>query len=176
MDARSEAQLATVMPELADKVRAAATQLAKEGTYLLVVSGLRLACEQTALYSQGRTTPGHIVTNAPAGLSMHNYGLAVDVVPYLTQNAQGYMNGSGLQLNWNPNTPQYQEMVSALKKQGLTFGGDWVHFPDMDHFQLGGLPANPSAEMIADYGSGDSFTFLEEIWANVMAGKYTVTA
>lgn len=167
MDARSEAQLATVMPELADKVRAAATQLAQEGTYLLVVSGLRIACEQTALYSQGRTTPGHIVTNAPAGLSMHNYGLAVDVVPYLS--------GQSGALNWNDRTPQYQEMVTALKSQGLAFGGDWVHFPDDDHFQLGGLPANPSAEMIADYAGGKCA--LATIWANVAAGKYgTVTA
>lgn len=162
MDARSEAQLANVIPELAEKVRAAATQLAPFGTYLLVVSGLRLACEQTALYSQGRTTPGHIVTNAPAGLSMHNYGLAIDVVPYLS--------GQSGALNWNDRTPQYQEMVSALKSQGLAFGGDWVHFPDDDHFQLGVLPANPSAEMIADYAGGKCA--LATIWANVAAGKY----
>jgi len=84
MDARSEAALATVDPSLASAVRAAATKLEALGTYILVVSGLRTSSEQEALYAQGRTTPGHIVTNAKAGESMHNYGLAVDVVPYLS--------------------------------------------------------------------------------------------
>lgn len=163
MDARSEAQLATVSPALATKVRAAAGSLAALGTYLLVVSGLRTAAEQDALYAQGRTTPGHIVTNAKAGQSMHNYGLAVDVVPYLS--------GDGGALNWNVSTPQYQAMVTALKAQDLAWGGDWVHFKDEDHFQMPSVPANPSEAMIADYGSGDA-TALEAIWTNVDEGKY----
>ena len=57
MDARSEAALATVDPALADAVRAAATKLEALGTYILVVSGLRTAAEQEALYAQGRTKP-----------------------------------------------------------------------------------------------------------------------
>src|SRR6201996_376945 len=141
MDARSEAALATVDPELANKVRAAADSLAANGTYLLVVSGLRTADQQNALYAQGRTAPGHIVTNAKAGQSMHNYGLAVDVVPYLS--------GQTGALNWNPSTPQYQAMVAAMKAQGLVWGGDWIHFKDEDHFQMPNVPANPDALMIA---------------------------
>jgi peptidoglycan L-alanyl-D-glutamate endopeptidase CwlK len=70
MDQRSEAVLAKVNPVLADKVRAAAATLEAAGTYLLVVSGLRTAAEQNALYAQGRNgAPGHIVTNAKAGYS-----------------------------------------------------------------------------------------------------------
>ena len=163
MNARSEAQLATVSPDLALKVRAAADSLAQAGTYLLVVSGLRTSAQQDALYAQGRTTPGHIVTNARAGQSMHNYGLAVDVVPYLS--------GNGGALNWSVHTPQYQAMVAALKAQGLVWGGDWVTFPDADHFQLPNIPDSPSAAMIADYGAGDATT-LETIWTNADNGKY----
>jgi hypothetical protein len=44
MDARSEAQLATVSPDLATKVRAAADALAEAGTYLLVVSVTSFPC------------------------------------------------------------------------------------------------------------------------------------
>lgn len=44
-----------------------------------VYYGLRTAAEQAALYAQGRTTPGAIVTNAPPGRSAHEHGLAVDV-------------------------------------------------------------------------------------------------
>jgi peptidoglycan LD-endopeptidase CwlK len=60
MDARSEAALATVNPAFADLVRLAANTLEEQGTYLLVVSGLRTAVEQNALYAQGRTAPGHM--------------------------------------------------------------------------------------------------------------------
>ena len=165
MDQRGEDQLATVSPDLATKVRAAAATLEALGTYLLVVSGLRTAAQQDALYAQGRTTQGHIVTNAKAGQSMHNYGLAVDVVPY--------MSGPTGALNWAVHTPQYQAMVVALKGQGLAWGGDWVHFPDSDHFQLPDIPDNPSAAMMSDYGTGDAAA-LQAIWTNADNGKYAV--
>lgn len=163
MNARSEAALATVSPVLAGKVRDAAADLENAGTHLLVVSGLRTAAQQDALFAQGRTAPGHIVTNAAAGHSMHNYGLAVDVVPYIS--------GESGDLNWRPQTPQFAAMVTALKAQGLAWGGDWVHFKDEDHFQLSNVPANPSAAMISDYGPGDEAA-LKAIWANTDAGKY----
>lgn len=40
----------------------------------------RTPFRQQELYEQGRTTKGRIVTNAQAGYSWHNYGLAIDVV------------------------------------------------------------------------------------------------
>jgi len=165
MDVRSEAALAKVNPQLADKVRAAAALLANSGTHLLVVSGLRTAAEQNALYAQGRTTPGHIVTKARAGHSMHNYGLAVDIVPYLT--------GATGQLNWRPNTPQFRAMVSALESQNLVWGGTWKSFPDDDHFQLPGVPASPTPRMVADYGSGTDAE-LKAVWQNFNAHAYAV--
>jgi len=164
MDARSEAQLATVNPDLAAKVRAAADSLALNGTYLLVVSGLRTPDQQNTLYAQGRTAPGHIVTNAKAGQSMHNYGLAVDIVPYLS--------GQTGNLNWQPDTPQFQAMVAALKAQNLTWGGDWVSIKDYDHFQMSDLPVSPNAAMEADYGAGDQAA-LQSIWTNANDGKYS---
>lgn len=163
MDPRSEAVLANVNPVLADKVRAAAATLQAAGTYLLVVSGLRTAAEQNALYAQGRSAPGHIVTKAQAGYSMHNYGLAVDIVPYLS--------GSSGQLNWDPNTPQFRAMVAALEAQGLVWGGSWKTFPDEDHFQLPGVPVTPSSAMRADYADGGQQA-LAEIWTKTAAGDY----
>ena len=53
----------------------------KQGIDLLVTSTYRDNASQNALYAQGRTTPGKIVTNAKAGQSWHNYRCAVDVVP-----------------------------------------------------------------------------------------------
>ena len=165
MDARSEAELATVIPDLAGKVRTAGAILEAQGTYLLVVSGLRTAAQQNALYAQGRTTNGHIVTNAKAGHSMHNYGLAVDIVPYLT--------GDSGALNWHADTQQFKVMVAALKAEGLAWGGDWLHFKDDDHFQVPNVPADPTPAMVIDYGVGDEAA-LRSIWVNLDDGKYSV--
>ena len=51
------------------------------GIDLLVTSTYRDIESQDALYAQGRTTDGRIVTNAKGGDSFHNYRCAVDVVP-----------------------------------------------------------------------------------------------
>lgn len=165
MDARSEKALALVCPEFATKIRAASDYLNAHGTFVLVVSGLRTAAEQNALYAQGRPGPGHIVTNARAGQSMHNYGLGADIVPYLTV--------EGGQLNWRANTPQFQQMVSAMKAQGLDWGGDWKgSLGDFDHFQLSELPSSPSVAMRTDYGTGP--TDFTNIWSKATEGVYAV--
>jgi peptidoglycan L-alanyl-D-glutamate endopeptidase CwlK len=165
MNKRSEAMLAKVNPELANRIRAAAEVLAANSTFLLVVSGLRTGPEQDALYAQGRTAPGHIVSNARAGQSMHNYGLAVDIVPYL--------QGETGTLNWSANTPQFRAMVAALEARDLVWGGSWKSFPDDDHFQMPGIPASPTPKMQADYGGGTTAE-LRAIWSSVASGNYTV--
>jgi len=50
------------------------------GYTLRIASGFRFLGEQDQLYNQGRTENGHIVSWAKPGKSLHNYGLAVDVV------------------------------------------------------------------------------------------------
>ena len=50
------------------------------GYTLRISSGFRSLNEQDLEYQQGRTINGHIITEAPAGKSIHNYGFAVDVV------------------------------------------------------------------------------------------------
>lgn len=59
---------------------------AVHGYNLRITSGFRTFEEQQELYEQGRTIDGHIVTNAQAGRSIHNFGFAVDVV----DRAKGY--------------------------------------------------------------------------------------
>ena len=50
------------------------------GYTLRITSGFRSMAEQDELFEQGRTVNGHIVSWAPSGRSLHNYGFAVDVV------------------------------------------------------------------------------------------------
>ncbi|MBU6447877.1 M15 family metallopeptidase, partial [Patescibacteria group bacterium] len=49
------------------------------GYDLRITSGFRSLSEQTQIYDQGRTIDGHIISEASAGKSIHNYGFAVDV-------------------------------------------------------------------------------------------------
>lgn len=76
--------------------------------------GYRTVAEQDALFAQGRTKPGPRVTDAPGGLSLHNYGLAVDVV------RDADMARVGLQPYWD--AKGYDVLHEEGKKLGLQVG------------------------------------------------------
>jgi RHS repeat-associated protein len=88
---------------------------------LRVTDGFRSVAEQDKLYAKGRTAPGSIVTKARGGYSNHNFGLAVDVVPF--------ENGK---LNWD--TKNYPLIGRIGTSRGLEWGGNWK-FVDKPHFQ-----------------------------------------
>lgn len=127
MDANSEEKLAHVHPELARRVRLLVSAMAAQGIEIRVVQGLRTAAEQQALFDQGRTKPGHIVTNARPFQSNHNYGLAVDFCPF--------KNG---QPQWN-DLRAFSATGKKAQSVGLEWGGAWRRFPDNPHVQLPGL-------------------------------------
>jgi peptidoglycan L-alanyl-D-glutamate endopeptidase CwlK len=91
---------------------------------------LRTFAEQDALYAQGRTKPGAIVTNAKGGLSYHNYGQAIDIVLLINGKASWDtvkdFDGDG-KADW-------QEVVTIFKQYGWEAGIDWK-FRDAPHFQ-----------------------------------------
>lgn len=122
MDATSAGRIARLHPRLRSQARQLLSLAAARGIDLRVVSGLRTYEEQAALYAQGRTAPGSIVTNARPGESWHNFGLALDVVPW--------ENG---RLNWN--TTRWAEIGALGKSIGLQWGGDWTSLVDKPHFQ-----------------------------------------
>jgi hypothetical protein len=93
------------------------------GIQLRVTSALRTFEEQTTLYAQGRSTLGKIVTNAKAGKSLHNYGLAIDVVEI--------KNGQAL---WKNNN--WDAIAELGKSIGFDWGGDWRSFKDKPHFEM----------------------------------------
>jgi peptidoglycan L-alanyl-D-glutamate endopeptidase CwlK len=98
----------------------------KQGIDLRVISGFRSMKNQDLLYSIGRGEGGsksYKVTNAKAGKSYHNYGVAVDVVEY--------KNGIP---NWS--TKNWKLIGKLGKAQDLVWGGDWKNFKDLPHFQL----------------------------------------
>lgn len=97
-----------------------------------LTSGYRSDKEQNALYAQGRSKPGKVVTNAKAGQSYHNYGLAVDFV-IIHRNRADY----DLTADHNQNDiPDWQELGELGKALGFKWGGDWDTFPDYPHLQM----------------------------------------
>ncbi len=99
------------------------------GIDLLVTSTYRDNASQEALYAQGRTKPGKIVTNARAGQSFHNYRCAFDVVPL--------RHGKPV---WDAKDPVWQIIGQIGKQCGLEWAGDWKRFKEFPHFQYtGGL-------------------------------------
>ena len=97
-----------------------------------LTSGYRSAKEQNALYAQGRSEPGRVVTNAKAGQSYHNYSLAVDFVII-------HNNETDYDLNTDRNRndiPDWQELGELGRALGFEWGGDWNSFPDYPHLQM----------------------------------------
>ena len=99
-----------------------------KGIDLLVTSTYRDNESQNALYAQGRTTPGNVVTKAKAGQSWHNWRCALDVVPLV--------NGRAI---WDDQA-MWKQVGEIGKSCGLEWAGDWVTFKEFPHFQYtGGL-------------------------------------
>jgi peptidoglycan L-alanyl-D-glutamate endopeptidase CwlK len=79
------------------------------------------------------------VTNANAWQSIHNYGLAFDIV--LLYDNDG--NGSFEEASWSltkdidkDKTPEWIEVVNYFKSKGWVWGGDWTSFKDAPHFEM----------------------------------------
>ncbi len=94
--------------------------------------------EQNELYAQGRTKAGKKVTNASAWQSIHNYGLAFDIVLLVDKDG----NGTFETASWDTKKDfdkdrqaDWMEIVNYFKSKGWKWGGDWKKFPDAPHFQ-----------------------------------------
>jgi len=101
---------------------------------------LRTFKEQDDLYAQGRTKLFDVrgkrlgvVTKAKGGQSIHNYGLALDIV---------LLNGT--EASWDTvkdydkdGKADWTEVVNIFKKHGYVWGGDWK-FKDAPHFEKAG--------------------------------------
>jgi peptidoglycan L-alanyl-D-glutamate endopeptidase CwlK len=127
VDERSAKNIATLEPE----VRLVATMLIEkavaQGINVKVIGGHRTYAEQDALYAQGRTKPGKLVTNAKGGYSNHNFGLAFDI---------GIFSKDGK--TYHGEHPDYKRCGMIGESIGLEWGGRWK-FVDEPHFQYNPL-------------------------------------
>ena len=121
-------------PRVAAKARRHMALCAEAGIPCTVTFTYRSAETQNALYAQGRTKPGKIITKARGGSSFHNYRLAYDATPTCLLKLP----------NWG-DTPAHQKetdriwaLYGQLAEQcGLEWGG-WWKFRDRPHAQWSG--------------------------------------
>lgn len=124
-------------PRFAEKLQELEAQCSVRGLVLGFSTGYRSAAEQDALYAQGRTAPGSIVTNARGGYSQHNWGIAADFF----QNIKGK--------EWEG---WFFDTVGPLAESlGLGWGGRWTDFVDRPHLYLPDWGDIPTA-LINAYG------------------------
>ena len=131
-------------PHVASLCRKFIEQCKEAGVDVLVTSTYRDHESQNALYAQGRTAPGKIVTKAKGGQSFHNYKIAFDVVPLRNGKAVWGTSGEDGKL--------WQRLGEIGESLGLEWAGRWVSFKEYPHFQYtGGLK-------LADFQAGKTLT------------------
>lgn len=116
-----------LLPPVKERVERFIKLCNMEGIDILVTSTYRDQESQNALYAQGRSAPGKIVTNAKAGDSWHNWRCAVDVVPLV--------NGKP---DWDGSHPVWERIGELGEEAGLEWAGRWKSFRELAHFQYTG--------------------------------------
>ena len=111
-----------LQPLIQQRADAVVESMALLGHPVRIAEGYRSPERQNELYAQGRTTKGNIVTNAKAGESLHQYGVAVDFV----FRKEGY----------NASDELWDTLGVIGKSQGFEWGNDWLSFKDKPHFQM----------------------------------------
>jgi peptidoglycan L-alanyl-D-glutamate endopeptidase CwlK len=115
-----------IRKEVIDLVSKINTEVLTSNVKMIVTQGLRTFDEQTKLYIQ---VPK--VTNAKAGQSMHNYGLAFD-----------FCLVKGGKALWDvasdfdgDKVADWMEVVKIFKDAGYTWGGNFRSISDKPHFE-----------------------------------------
>lgn len=128
-------EVSALHPRLQEKIRIWQEQCRKNGLKIGIGECLRTVAEQDALYAQGRTKPGSIVTNAKGSTysSQHQWGVAVDF--YRNDGKGAYNQADGF----------FDKAGALAKTAGLGWGGDWKSPVDKPHLYLPDWGSTPAA-------------------------------
>lgn len=133
-------------PTLRKKLKKLQEKCRKKGLYIGIAECFRTVEEQNALYAQGRTKPGNIVTNVRGTDygSHHQWGTAFDF--YRADGKGAYNDSDGF----------FTKVGKIGKSIGLEWGGSWTSPVDKPHFQLKKW-GSTTAKLKAKYGNPDNF-------------------
>ena len=120
-------------------------KLLGRGVRLRFAYTVRTFKEQDELYAIGRTklydSKGNRlgkVTNAKGGQSIHNYGLAFDIVLLYDKNNDGIFESASWDtvLDFDKDgEADWMEVINHFKSIGWKWGGDWKNFSDRPHME-----------------------------------------
>lgn len=120
-------------PVVTEKTEKLIDQAEEKNIDVVITDTVRSNEEQNALYKQGRSEDGSIVTYAQGGESYHNYGLAVDYA----------LRDDNDNITWdihydgnNNGESDWFEVADMAKELGFEWGGDWNNFKDYPHLQM----------------------------------------
>lgn len=133
-------------PRLQDKIGELKFKCEQQGLSIGIGECLRTLDEQDALYAQGRTKSGKIVTNAK-GInysSQHQWGIAVDF--YRNDGIGAFENGDKF----------FEKVGKIAKSIDLGWGGDWTSIKDRPHLYIQDWGSTTS-KLKARYGTPDKF-------------------
>lgn len=139
--ARDIKQLHPDVQKLANKL---VEECKKKGLKIKITECLRTKAEQDALYAQGRTTKGNIVTKVKYPYSFHCWGLAFDICRN---------DGKGA---YNTSDNFFQKVSKIGVSLGLDSGATWKTFVDLPHYQLNTY-GKTCAELVKKYGTPEKF-------------------
>lgn len=122
-DDRNKKILAKLDPVMQERVGTMLHMLEMAGEDVLLTDGYRTVKEQNALFSQGRTKPGKIVTYLKGDESLHCWGISVDLVP-VDRNGRVRYDAAD----------RYEKVAAVARELGIDWGYALWQF-DKPHFQ-----------------------------------------
>ena len=133
-------------PILQYKIKQLIALCEAQGLKIGIGECVRTVAEQDALYAQGRTTKGNIVTNCKGSTysSMHQWGVAFDF--YRNDGKGAYNDTDGF----------FTKVGKIGQSIGLEWGGAWKSPVDKPHFQLPYWGSTP-AKLKSLYGTPSKF-------------------
>lgn len=146
-------------PRLQEKANELVALCKKNGITIKIGECYRSVEEQNALYAQGRTKPGNIVTNAKGTSysSQHQWFIAFDF--YLDMDIDG--DGKKSDDAFNNKKSTFNKVGKLGKSIGLGWGGDWKSPVDLPHFYLPDW-GKTTSELKKKYGTPNNF---KETWS-----------
>ena len=128
MDKITLDRIKTIHPILRDELEKdyiECNNLLPKGVRLRFAYVYRSVEEQNKLFAQRPK-----VTNAKGGQSIHNYGLAFDIVILKDKDNNGTFETASFDID-----EHWMKVVNFFKAKGWSWGGDWKSFKDAPHFE-----------------------------------------
>jgi len=123
-------KIARLHPKIRTDLPLILSNIHSKGISITITQATRTWAEQDALYAQGRTKPGPIVTKAKGGQSFHNFSLAID---FALLHSDGSVSWSITEDTNANKLKDWDEVVQSFLKYGWEHG-DRGYF-DNPHFQ-----------------------------------------